>query len=126
ENEHLELNYEGVMLRSPGSLYKPGRATLKEGTFIKLKQFDIDTARIVGFEEAMENTNEARRLATGAIKRSKANAGMVGKGTLGALIIVVTSGPYTGVTTSCTGMTDALKEYIWDNRQKILHKEIKF
>lgn len=126
EEELILLGYEGVMLRSPDSPYKMGRATEKEGWAFKLKQFDTDTANIIGFEEAEANTNEATRDATGRLKRSKRASGMVGKGTLGSLIVAITSGPYQGVETSVTGLSDGLKDYIWANRSKFMYKAIKF
>jgi len=126
EGRLLDEGWEGVMLRDPQAPYKFGRSTLREGYLIKLKRFDTDTARITGFEEEMQNTNPEKRDATGRIKRSKASSGLVGKGTLGALIAVVTSGPYAGVETRVHGMTQALKEHIWANREKFLHKMIYF
>lgn len=126
ESQLLEEGWEGVMLRDPQGRYKFGRSTLNEGILLKLKRFDTDQARIIGFEEEMKNTNPEKRDATGRLKRSKAAEGLVGKGTLGALSIRVVTGPYAGVTTRVTGMTKALKEYIWANREKYLNRMIYF
>ena len=49
EERIVDLGYEGVMLRSPTSLYKLGRATPKEATLLKLKRFLDAEAEIIGF-----------------------------------------------------------------------------
>src|SRR5690606_23922036 len=59
EKKCLEAGYEGIMVRSPDSPYKCGRATLKQGWLLKVKRFKDSEATIIGFEEQMENTNEA-------------------------------------------------------------------
>jgi DNA ligase-1 len=87
----LDRGYEGVMLRDPDGPYKFGRSTMREGSLIKLKRFEEAEAVVVGFEEEMENTNEAYRDELGRTKRSSAKAGKVGKGTLGAFECVVLS-----------------------------------
>ena len=60
EQEWLEAGFEGVMLRDPQGLYKHGRSTFKEHGLMKLKRFEDAEATIVGFEEQMHNTNEAK------------------------------------------------------------------
>jgi len=45
----LEEGFEGIMIRDPYSLYKHGRATIKENTFHKLKEFATVRAVITGF-----------------------------------------------------------------------------
>lgn len=122
----LEEGYEGVMLRHPGGPYKFGRSTLSEHYLLKLKRYDTDSAVVIGFEEEMENQNEATRSATGRIKRSKRAEGLVGKGTLGALIARATSGQFEGKEFNVTGFTHELKAEIWKNRDKYLGKPFKF
>lgn len=84
--EKLELGFEGVMTRSVAGPYKQGKSTLKEQYLLKIKPFKDFEARIIGYFEEMENTNEAKREATGKLKRSSAKAGKVGKGRLGGFI----------------------------------------
>lgn len=86
EKRIVESGYEGVIIRSPKSLYKYGRSTAREGILLKVKRFEDSEALIVGFEEEMENTNEATKDNLGRTKRSSAKSGKVGKGTLGAFI----------------------------------------
>lgn len=85
EEEMLAYGYEGLILRSPDSPYKFGRSTAREGYLLKLKRFADSEAEILGIVEEMHNTNEATKDELGRTKRSKAQAGLVGKGTMGAL-----------------------------------------
>ncbi len=82
----LKKQYEGVILRAPHQEYKFGKSTLREQGMLKIKPFVDFEARITGYFEEMENTNEAERLVTGKIKRSSAKAGKKAKGTLGGFI----------------------------------------
>lgn len=87
EEECLNLGYEGLILRSPNSPYKFGRSTVKEGYMLKVKRFVDSEAVIIGTEEEMFNGNEAEINELGRTKRSTAAGGLVGKGTMGALIV---------------------------------------
>lgn len=82
----LEMGYEGIILRCPNGPYKFGKSTLREQWMMKVKPFEDFEARITGYFEEMENTNEAKREATGKLKRSSAKEGKKAKGTLGGFI----------------------------------------
>lgn len=83
----LAHGYEGVILRSPGGLYKYGRSTLREQYMLKLKPLEKAEAPIIGFEELMHNFNEPEQNNLGLMKRSSAAEGKVPGNTLGALIV---------------------------------------
>lgn len=85
-NKQLKRGFEGVMIRNAEAPYKEGRATLNQQWFLKIKPFKDSEARITGYFEEMENTNEAKKDATGKSKRSSAKAGKKPKGTLGGFI----------------------------------------
>jgi DNA ligase-1 len=87
EAEQVGLGHEGIMLADPDALYKFGRATTKSGELLKVKRFVDAEAVIIGHEEEMENTNTAQKNELGRTKRSTAAAGLIGKGTMGALIV---------------------------------------
>ena len=87
EAEQVGLGHEGVMLADPLARYKFGRATTKGGELLKVKRFTDGEARIIDMEEEMFNGNEAETNELGRTKRSTAKAGLVGKGTMGALIV---------------------------------------
>lgn len=87
EAEQVGLGHEGVMLADPRAAYKFGRATPKGGELLKVKRFEDSEAVVIGVEEEMFNGNEAQTNELGRTKRSTAKAGLVGKGTMGALIV---------------------------------------
>lgn len=85
EQDMVDEGFEGVILRSPDAPYKFGRSTVNEGYLLKLKRFEDSECEILGIEEEMHNTNAAETNELGRTKRSTAKAGLVGKGTMGAL-----------------------------------------
>lgn len=84
--DSLEREYEGIIIRSPDGPYKEGKSTIREGYMLKIKPFVDFEARITGYYEEMENTNEAKREKTGKLKRSSSKEGKKAKGTLGGFI----------------------------------------
>lgn len=87
EERCLIAGFEGLILRSFTSPYKYGRSTVNEGYMLKVKRFTDGEAVVIGIEEEMYNGNEAEINELGRIKRSTAVGGLVGKGTLGALVV---------------------------------------
>lgn len=112
EHECLALGYEGVMLRDPEGGYKYGRSTERERGLVKLKRFSDAEAIVIGFEEEMHNGNEATRDALGRTERSSTRAGLVGKGTLGALQVRSGDGQVFNIG---TGFTAEQRAEIWRN-----------
>lgn len=84
---HLELGWEGSMLRSLDGRYKFGRSTVNEGILLKLKPEDEGEGLIVGQYERMHNANEAKTNALGATERSSHKENMVGTNSLGGYTI---------------------------------------
>jgi len=122
EARYLELGYEGVILRQPDAPYKQGRSTVREGYLLKVKTFLDDEAAVVGFEERMHNTNEATVSETGHTKRSSHQAGKVGRGDLGALVVEWKDMRFN----IGTGFTDAERADIWAKRDKLKGLLVKF
>ncbi|MGB4467544.1 MAG: hypothetical protein WBI41_05775 [Azovibrio sp.] len=122
EARYLELGYEGVILRKPDAPYKQGRSTVREGYLLKVKTFLDDEAVVVGFEERMHNTNEATVSETGHTKRSSHQAGKVGRGDLGALVVEWKDMRFN----IGTGFTDAERADIWAKRNALVGQLIKF
>lgn len=83
----VAAGHEGIMLNDPHAYYKFGRATTKGGQLLKVKRFLDSEAVVIGVEEEMFNGNEAQTNELGRTKRSTAKAGLVGKGTMGALVV---------------------------------------
>ncbi len=87
EARTVAAGYEGLILRDLSGPYKFGRSTTKEGWMLKLKRFEDSEAVVIGVEEEMFNGNTAETNELGRTKRSTAKAGLVGKGTMGALVV---------------------------------------
>jgi DNA ligase-1 len=87
EEHYLSAGFEGLILRSPEGLYKNGRSTIKEQGMLKLKRFVDSEAEVIGVEEEMHNANEAKVNELGHTARSSHKANLVGKGTMGALVV---------------------------------------
>lgn len=112
EAECIEAGYEGIMTRDPNSAYKCGRSTAREQILLKVKRFEDSEAEIIGIQEEMHNGNEAGRDELGRTKRSTAQAGKTGKGTMGALIVRdVVSGVEFNIG---TGFTAAQRAEEWE------------
>lgn len=124
EERCLELNYEGVMIRSLEGRYKCGRSTLKEGILLKLKRFEDSEAVIIGFEEKQKNNNTQERNELGYAKRSTKKEGMVAAGTLGNFLVRDLG---TGITFSIgSGLDDSLRDTVWSSRDLFLGKTVKY
>ena len=126
----LAQGFEGVMLRHMVGPYKCGRSTFKEHYLMKLKEFVDSEAKVVGFEEQLENTNEATIDELGHTKRSTHQENMVPKGTLGKFIVEeIGDTAWRGQTFPVgtgEGLTAELRQEIWDNRDKYLGKIITY
>jgi DNA ligase-1 len=121
EDGVLKAGYEGAMLRNPASYYKQGRATLAENSLLKVKRLLDAEAMVIGVEEQMHNTNPGYRNALGRTQRSTARSGLIGKGTLGALVVQGLPGQaFAGATFSIgTGFDDALRQVLWNRRHEL-------
>ncbi len=120
----LNLGYEGVMCRAPGSPYKYGRSTLNEGYLLKLKRFADSEAVVTGYVELQHNDNAATTSELGLTKRSHAKAGKRAGDMLGALVVTdVTSGVSFEIG---TGFTEAQRRGLWDQRDFLVGRTCKY
>lgn len=83
----LRRGYEGIITRSVDGIYKEGKSTLREQHMLKYKPFVDAEGQVRGWFEEQQNTNEAKKDATGKTKRSSAKDGKKAKGTLGGFIL---------------------------------------
>lgn len=120
----LKQGYEGIMLRSPEGKYKQGRSTPKEQSLLKVKRFTDSEAIIYDMIEQMENQNEIEVNELGNNFRSKHKENMVGKNTMGALMVREMG---TGIEFKvASGFTDAMRKQMWENKDQYLDKIVKF
>jgi DNA ligase-1 len=123
EAAFLKDGYEGMMIRNLDGLYKYGRSTEREGGLVKVKRFTDAEAVVVGYVEEMANTNTATKDALGQTERSTAKAGLVGKGTLGALVVRDAAGREFNIG---TGFTAATRRLLWDARDALVGDIVKY
>lgn len=124
EAQQLALGYEGLILRKPDSPYKFGRSTVNEGYLLKVKRFTDGEAKVVGFEEQLQNNNEKTTNELGHSKRSSHKENKTGKNTLGALIVRdLVSGIEFNIG---TGLDDTTRKHIWQNMSMFLGKIVKY
>jgi DNA ligase-1 len=130
EKKCLDDGYEGIMIRSPNGPYKCGKATVKQGWLLKVKRFKDSEAVIMGFEEQLENTNEKTVNELGKSTRSKHQAGMIAKDTLGKFLVrEIGTTPWNGREFAIgTGekLTKELRKEVWDNKEKYIGKIVTY
>ncbi len=113
EASHVLAGYEGVMVNSATGFYKFGRATPKGGELLKVKRYTDAESTVLGVVEEEHNANEAETNELGRTKRSSAQAGKSGKGTMGALHV---RDNISGVEFHIgTGFTAADRVALWTN-----------
>lgn len=126
EEKCLADGFEGICLRIPGGPYKFGRSTAKQEWLLKYKQFDDSEAEILGFYELMLNKNEAKKDRLGHTERSTKQEGKIPANTLGGFHVKDVHNSVTFDIGGGNGMTQELRQKIWDNRDKWLGKIIKY
>lgn len=118
--------YEGAMIRSMDGCYKEGRCTFREMNIFKRKPVEDDEAIIIGFEEQMENLNEAFTNELGNTTRSTHKDNLVGKGRLGAFIVRSKKWNDEFRIGTGLGLTDIVRQEVWDNKGKYINRIITY
>lgn len=124
--EYLELGYEGAIYRKPNGIYKEGRDSPSDPSFVRSKPMVDTEAVIVGFAEQQENTNPIFVNNKGLSARSSAKAGKKPSGTLGSFLVHLLDNPSKVFSVgNGEGLTHNLRKHIWDNQERYLGKIIK-
>lgn len=92
----LEAGFEGVILRDPAGMHKSGRATVRQGAYLRIKRFIEEEALVLSIEEAMENQNVAKTNELGRSERSSHQENLVPKGMVGNMICEMLKDVYDG------------------------------
>lgn len=83
---YLQEGYEGVILRDPNGRFKQGRATAREGSYMRIKRFIDAEAELVDIVEGVTNNNEAQINELGKQFRSSHKENLIPNGTVGTLV----------------------------------------
>ena len=112
EEKVLSQGYEGIILRSPTSVYKFGRSTMREQGLMKYKRTEDAEGIVVGKEQLMHNDNSPTINNFGHTERTSHQDSLSESGMLGSLLVRAINGAYAGQTfkVSCSPLT--LKEKI--------------
>lgn len=108
----LDLGYEGIVLRDPECLYKHGRATEKQGQFMRMVPWARDEAVVIGMEEQVTNNNPKTINELGRSTRSTHKENMVPNGKLGAFLMRHSNGMEFKIGNG-DGMTHEFRETAW-------------
>ena len=124
EEVALKLGYEGIMVRSPHSPYKYGRATPSENYLWKIKRFTDGEAYVESLLEGETNNNAATRNAAGEIERATNQENMSPNGHVGTLKCrdYITGELYD---VSPGRMTHAWRKHYWENPRELIGQIIK-
>lgn len=127
-SEFVGAGAEGGILRLPNSGYKFGRSTAKEAWLLKVKEFQDAEAKVIGFQEEMQNNNEAVTNELGRTSRASCKENLQPKGTLGSLICSFDGDKYLKPCeiTLGTGFTKEERKHIWENQSEYLGKIVTF
>ena len=136
--EWVQMGYEGSILRDPNGKYKQGRATVREGAYLRIKDFIDAEAVITGVIEGEENQNEAQINELGKTFRTSHKENKVPNGMIGSLIgemlndvadpvskkIILTKGQV--VTISPGSLTHDERKAMFEDQSLVLGKISKF
>lgn len=122
--EAIENGYEGLILRSPSSVYKFGRVTAKSTDCYKLKQFLTFDAVIKGIEQAtkVDPTVERKVTELGYHKTSQKKDDRIPINKASAFLV-----EYEGKDLKVTiSDTDEQKKYIWGHPDEFIGKWVEY
>jgi len=125
EAECIEQGFEGVILRDPSGLHKSGRATVKGGSYLRIKRFSDSEAIVLRLDEMQKNLNEAKTNELGYTERSSHQENKEGKGMVGNLICKDIESGMT-ISVSAGNMTHEDRKHYFENQGEIIGKTIKF
>lgn len=125
--EFTSIGFEWTVIRSSKGRHKNGRST-PTGGFLRLKDFEADTAEILGIIETQENLNSPTINALGRTERSSHKENKAGKGEIGALKVKVLSGEFEGVlcTVAAGALTQAERRSFFNSPEEIIGRRCSF
>lgn len=122
---NLDAGYEGSIYRSPEGIYKFGRTTVNENSYLRLKRFIQEDAVVLSIVEALENTNEKVTNELGLSERSSHKANKIPKAMVGSLSCkdiktgaIITVGP--------GEMTHEQRIYYFNNQHELIDQVISY
>lgn len=121
--QYLLSGYEGAIIRKPEASYKFGRSTQREQGYLRIKNFDTDTATIINFTEGAINNNPRQINELGLVYRTSHKENKIESGMIGALV-VQKDGKIFNV--SSGKLSHEQRKYFFKNFHEILGKTIEY
>jgi len=87
EKRYVAAGYEGLVARSPDSLWRSGRASITSQSYLRLKRFEDREGEIVRLIEGTTNNNSLSYGTNGYAKRSTHAENMLPSGKVGSLVV---------------------------------------
>lgn len=125
EEECLSMGFEGVILRSADGKHKSGRATVREGAYMRIKRFTDAEALVLEISEAMQNNNEKTTNELGMSERSSHQENKSAKGMVGSIVCKCCETGET-ITVGAGDMDHAERKFYFENQSEIIGKVIKY
>lgn len=123
-SQALQDGYEGLILLSPGSMYKHGRITLPSGDGYKMKPYRTYDSKIIRVIQATEVDPEAEKkideLGRSVTSKKKGDRVPVDKA---ASFVVLWNGKEVQPSLS---MTDEEKKEVWENREDYIGRVVEW
>ena len=123
--EHVARGFEGSILRHAFGSHRNGRATVTEGSFLRIKDFIEEEALVLSVEEGDKNMNEAKVDNLGHTKRSTHQENKVPNGMVGRLICKDLKTGQT-ITVAPGRMTHAERVLYFENQHLIVGQYVKY
>lgn len=125
EEDALVQGFEGVILRDILGKVKSGRATVREGSYMRIKRFTDAEAICLEIQEAMQNNNQKVVNALGLSERSSHQENMTPKGMVGSLVCKCCETGET-IVVGAGDMDHAMRKHYFDNQDEIVGKIVKY
>jgi DNA ligase-1 len=103
EERCVSEGYEGMMIRTPGSPYKCGRSTEREGYLLKIKRFEDAEAVVLDTYEGMSNHNAAEKDAFGAANSADSSLNTWRRASSSGWVTTMSSGVWTALPCGSSG-----------------------
>jgi DNA ligase-1 len=103
EDFYTSKGMEGIIIRDPDMLYKEGRATFKEQSYLSMKRHITAEARVIGYRCKQEDSRPVD--------------------TLGAFDLIT----HDGIEFGCgSGLTDDLRSQLWADKDNLIGKTVEY
>lgn len=135
---HMDLGYEGTIIRNINGMHKEGRSTVNQGLLLRIKDFVEAEAIVVSVTEGNENENEAQTNKLGQTFRSSHQENKVPNGMTGSFECHLLEDVFDvhtdklllvrgqDITVSPGKMTHDMRKWYFENQNAIIGKTIKF